>query len=74
MKPSQWRAPRGSCIYGVEAKESICAGNINLDTISICLPVAVEAIGLVWNVKDKAKVRTWKNTQECGAFGVRGAR
>lgn len=58
----------------MEAKKSICAGNINSDTIGICQPVVVEAIGLVWNVKDKAKVRTWKKTQECGAFGRRGIR
>lgn len=58
----------------MEAKESICAGNINSDTISICQLVVVEAIGLVWNVKDKAKVRTWKKTEEWGACGGRGGR
>ena len=28
-------APVGRCVYRTEAKESVCAGNMNLDTISV---------------------------------------
>lgn len=62
LGPSEGRASEGSCMYGKEAKESICVGNINLYTIQ-CPCAVVKAIGLVWNVKDRAN-RTWEKTQE----------